>query len=47
MAGRQLRQQHPSDLLSGGDVPRVQLNQGERSSRDVPAGQQIMMVLLT
>ena len=33
--GRKLRQQHPSDLLSGAGPPR------ERSSRDVPAGQQI------
>ena len=33
--GRELRQQHPSDLLSGAGTSR------ERSSRDVPAGQQI------
>ena len=34
------RQQHPSDLLSGAGTSR------ERSSRDVPAGQQITRVLL-
>ena len=34
--GRELRQQHPSDLLSGAGTSR------ERSSRDVPAGQQIV-----
>ena len=33
--GRELRQQHPSDLSSGAGTSR------ERSSRDVPAGQQI------
>ena len=33
--GRELWQQHPSDLLSGAGTSR------ERSSRDVPAGQQI------
>ena len=38
--GRELRQQHPSDLLSGAGTSR------ERSSRDVPAGQQITRVLL-
>ena len=32
--GRELRQQHPSDLLSGAGTSRG------RSSRDVPAGQQ-------
>ena len=38
--GRELRQQHPSDLLSGAGTSR------ERSSRDVLAGQQITRVLL-
>ena len=38
--GRELRQQHPSDLLSGAGTSR------ERSSRDVPAGLQITRVLL-
>ena len=38
--GRELRQQHPSDLLSGTGTSQ------ERSSRDVPAGQQITRVLL-
>ena len=38
--GRELRQQHPSDLLSGAGTSR------ERSSRDVPTGQQITRVLL-
>ena len=38
--GRELRQQHPSDLLSGARTSR------ERSSRDVPAGQQITRVFL-
>ena len=33
--GRELRQQHPSDLLSGGGTS------GERSSGDIPIGQQI------
>ena len=37
--GRELRQQHPSDLLSGAGTSR------ERSSRDVHAGQQITRVL--
>ena len=40
MVGREFRQQHPSDLLSGAGTSR------ERSSRDVPAGQQITRVLL-
>ena len=38
--GRELRQQHPSDLLSGGDVPRAAL------SGRPGAGQQITRVLL-
>ena len=37
--GRELRQQHPSDLLSGDGTSQ------ERSSRDVPAGQQINPVI--
>ena len=36
---RELRQQHPSDLLTGAGTSR------ERSSRDVPAGQQITSVI--
>ena len=38
--GRELRQQYPSDLLSGGDVPRTAL------SGRPGAGQQITRVLL-
>ena len=38
--GRELRQQHPRDLLPGARTSR------ERSSRDVPTGQQITRVLL-
>ena len=38
--GRELRQQHPRDLLSGGDVPRAAL------SGRPGAGQQITRVLL-
>ena len=38
--GRELRQKHPSDLLSGAEMSR------ERSSKDVTAGQQITRVLL-
>ena len=38
--GRELRQQHPSDLLSGAGTS------CERSSRDAPARQQITRVLV-
>ena len=38
--GREFRQQHPRDLLSGGDVPRAAL------SGRPGAGQQITRVLL-
>ena len=40
MIGRELRQQHPRDLLSGGDVPWAAL------SGRPGAGQQIIQVLL-
>ena len=38
-AGRELRQQHPSDLLSGA------MTSQECSSRDVPAGQVALHIL--
>ena len=40
MVGQELRQQHPRDLLSGGDVPRA------APSGHPGAGQQMTLVLL-